>query len=62
MRITTEFPNASRAQPSGSNAELRGRILKLRWIGMDDEALELSEKLADAAPLGCPLIEPRDTD
>lgn len=62
MPIAAELRNASAAAPGKSDMELRGRILKLRWIGMEDEALELSEKLADAAPLDCPLIEPRDTD
>lgn len=62
MRITADLRNRSPKTQSGASAELRGRILKLRWIGMEDEALELSEKLADEAALDCPLIEPRDTD
>ncbi len=62
MQIVTHFSNATTAQSRTSNTDLRGRILKLRWMGMEDEALELSEKLAEAVPLDCPLIEPRDTD
>jgi hypothetical protein len=60
MQIMTE--SATSAQSLASCTRLRGQILKLRWMGMEDEALELSERLAESAPLVCPLIEPRDTD
>lgn len=62
MQMSAEFASAQAAWSCVSRNELRGRILKLRWIGMEDEALELSEMLADAAPLECPLIEPLETD
>ena len=62
MQTNAEFASALAARSCASRNELRRRILKLRWIGMEDEALELSEKLADAAPLESPLIEPLETD
>jgi hypothetical protein len=62
MQITTDFSDATAAQSRTSNTNLRGRILKLRWMGMEDEAPEMSQWLAKAVPLDCPLIDPRDTD
>lgn len=43
-------------------AEMRKLILKLRWIGLDDEAERLSESLAEFAPVDCPIMGPRETD
>ncbi len=42
--------------------DLRQRILKLRWIGMDDEAERLSHLMAQSAEGNIVLIEPRETD
>ncbi len=62
MRTTIGHTRAATAHPHASREELRGLILQLRWMGMEDEALELSERLGESAALDCPLIEPRDTD
>lgn len=38
------------------------RILKLRWIGLDNEAERIETKLRQVDPACTPLIGPRDTD
>jgi hypothetical protein len=42
--------------------EMRKLILKLRWIGLDEEAERLSATLARIAPSACSFMGPRDTD
>ena len=42
--------------------ELRKLIIKLRWIGMESEAENLSHRLAEIAPQACAFGEPRETD
>ncbi len=48
--------------PASTPAEMRKLILKLRWIGMEDEAQRLSTALALCAPADCVPMDPRDTD
>ncbi len=43
-------------------AEIKKLILKLRWIGMEEEAERLSATLAELATDECPVMGPRDTD
>ena len=42
--------------------DLRKRILKLRWIGMEDEAERLSSLLTRSRAGNPVLMGPRDTD
>jgi hypothetical protein len=48
----------SRATPG----ELVRQILKLRWMGMEEEARQLQERLSRAGPAGSVLANPNDTD
>ena len=51
-------PRDDRLQPDDAE-EARKLVLKLRWIGMEEEARRLSETLDSGA---CPFVEPRETD
>ena len=62
MQTTTERARSKDMHSPASREEVRKLVLKLRWMGMEDEAIKLGEELAEAAPMECPLIEPRDTD
>jgi hypothetical protein len=42
--------------------ELVRQILKLRWIGMEEEAQRLQKVLGRAGPAGSVLANPNDTD
>jgi hypothetical protein len=42
--------------------ELVRQILKLRWMGMEEEARQLQEVLGRAGPAGSVLANPNDTD
>ena len=42
--------------------ELVWRILKLRWMGMEEEAERLQEKFPAAKPTGSVLASPPETD
>jgi hypothetical protein len=42
--------------------ELVRQILKLRWIGMEEEARRLQKMLGQAGPAGSVLANPNDTD
>ena len=57
-QMTAEKPGNASMKP----AEMRKLIIKLRWIGMEEEAERLSDTLARSAPSECPLFGPRDTD
>ncbi len=45
-----------------SPAEFKKLILKLRWIGLEDEAICLHARLARLAPGECAALWPRETD
>lgn len=48
--------------PQVRPADLKKAILKLRWIGQENEALELQRLLARLAPEECGPFWPLDTD
>lgn len=53
-------PDVSSEQKASN--ELVWRILKLRWMGMEDEAQRLQEKFRDVKPVGSVLDTPPETD
>jgi hypothetical protein len=56
--MTAEKTAPAAAKP----AEIRKLILKLRWIGMEEEAERLSASLAEFATAECQVMGPRETD
>jgi hypothetical protein len=62
MRRISEM-TAEKNVPAGLKpAEIRKLILKLRWIGMEEEAERLSASLAEFATAECHVMGPRETD
>jgi hypothetical protein len=47
---------------SAAPADIRKIMLKLRWIGLEDEAETLHRHLRVVAPGQCVAMEPPDTD
>ncbi len=45
-----------------SPVELKKLILKLRWIGLENDAILLHARLAELAPGECAGLWPRETD
>ena len=43
-------------------AELKTRIVKLRWIGRENDALSLHRRVAELAAGECAALRLRDTD
>ena len=54
-------PQTARVFPS-NHSELRSLIVKLRWIGQEDEAEGLSSRLARIAPQETASLWPREID
>jgi hypothetical protein len=53
----------SQNEPEASPCEcLRRRIVKLRWMGLDEEADELCRKLENMSPSECAPSGPAETD
>ena len=50
------------AHDAPTNAEMRKRIIKLRWIGREDEAEKLCAQLGDSARQTVWAGEPSHTD
>ena len=48
--------------PHRTAAEFGKLIVKLRWIGRDEEASALARHLATVAPEGFAFVPPADTD
>jgi hypothetical protein len=62
MSAGAGIPAGNAASPASMPEEMRKLILKLRWIGLDEEAERLSATLARIAPSACSFMGPRDTD
>ena len=62
MQTVSDVSATKNVTATAQPAEVRKLILKLRWIAMEEEADRLSESLARAATIECPLMGPRDTD
>ena len=62
MQTISEMTVRRAVATASEPGEMRKLILKLRWIGMEEEADRLSESLARLAPADCPVMGPRDTD
>jgi hypothetical protein len=62
MRRITEMTSENIVPAASKPAEIRKLILKLRWIGMEEEAERLSRSLAEFATAECQVLGPRETD
>lgn len=62
MSAVPEVSAEQIASASSKPEEVRKLILKLRWIGMDEEADRLNATLAGLIPAQCTFMGPRDTD
>ena len=62
MQNNSDNNNQEQGPNSSNSDQMHKLILKLRWIGMDDEAEELSARLAETDPDDHPIMEPRETD
>ncbi len=58
--LNSVTPEVSPEQKASN--ELVWRILKLRWMGMDEEAERLRKEFRDIKPVGSVLAGPPDTD
>jgi hypothetical protein len=57
------FGNAANGiSASATPSDIRMIMLKLRWIGLEDEAEILHQRLKTLAPGQCVAMEPPDTD
>ena len=61
MQEETGFAAGRLAQISRA-ADLRNLIVKLRWIGLEDDALRLHHRLKAIAPEECADLWVHDTD
>ena len=62
MRRISEMTAEKTAPAAAKPAEIRKLILKLRCIGMEEEAERLSASLAEFATAECQVMGPRETD
>ena len=61
--LTIEPVGIRKAAPQTRNVrDIKKMIVKLRWIGMEDEAELMSAELLRVAPAECLLLGPLDTD
>jgi hypothetical protein len=59
---TTQQDDSDSSFSRETPGELVRRILKLRWMGMEEEARRLQKRLSQAGPAGSVLASPNDTD
>jgi hypothetical protein len=66
MAMLQHTPLQQQTSPdtTGASNDMVKLIRKLRWIGMDEEALKLQQELTlrEAAPADCVVATPRETD
>jgi hypothetical protein len=59
---TTQQEDSDSSSSRETPGELVNQILKLRWMGLEEEARQLQKMLDRAGPAGSVLASPNDTD